>query len=106
MPDTPPCTRLSVGGLTNDEARSLLRRCSGLDAQATLPPSADVVIKVCVCVGACVYHTPGRTIRTVIWVILLLRAITTFHTLDEIRSTDVIDKNVYWMNYVYVYCKY
>lgn len=33
-----------------EEARSLLRRCSGLDFQTALPPSADSVIKVCVCV--------------------------------------------------------
>lgn len=46
VPDTPPCTRLNVGGLTQEEARCLLRRCSGLDAQATLPPSADGVVKV------------------------------------------------------------
>ena len=47
VPDSPLCTRLDVGGLGKDEARSLLRRCSGLDLQAALPPSADGVIKVC-----------------------------------------------------------
>ncbi|CAN0487973.1 unnamed protein product, partial [Ectocarpus sp. 12 AP-2014] len=47
VPDSPLCTRLDVGGLARDEARSLLRRCSGLAWQAPLPPSADGVIKAC-----------------------------------------------------------
>eukprot|EP00904_Undaria_pinnatifida_P008227 jgi/Undpi1/4534/HiC_scaffold_18.g07888.m1 len=47
VPDSALTTRLEVGGLSKEEARSLLRRCSGLDLKATLPPSADGIIKAC-----------------------------------------------------------
>lgn len=57
VPDSALTTRLEVGGLSKEEARSLLRRCSGLDLQATLPPSADGIIKVCVCVFITILFT-------------------------------------------------